>query len=210
MPKTKKVKKSIPPKKPTQKKKKSGLVSVFTKIKNRQVLNYFIGSFLIVFGIAYLYLLPSFSHKAPVTPIKIDPKLLSEKKNTQSPVKIIIPKVNIDLPVTESKIVNGYWELSENTASHGEGSANPGEKGNIVVFAHAREGLFYNLKDVKKDDVIYLFTKDKWRTYKVRDITSVFPNQTEVIKSTSTETLTLYTCTGFYDEKRLIIKALPI
>ena len=118
--------------------------------------------------------------------------------------------MNIDLPITESKIVDGYWELSENTASHGEGSANPGEKGNIVVFAHAREGLFYNLKDVKKDDVVYLFTKDKWRTYKVRDITSVFPNQVEVIKPTSNETLTLYTCTGFYDEKRLIVRAYPI
>lgn len=197
-------------KKTAKQKKKFGSVTVFSKIKNRQFLNHFLGSVLIVFGIAYLYLLPSFSHKVSTSPIKIDPKLLSEKKSTESPVKIIIPKVNIDLTVTESKIVDGYWELSENTASHGEGSANPGEKGNIVVFAHAREGLFYNLKDVKKDDVIYIFTKDKWITYKVKDITAVLPNQTQIIKPTEKETLTLYTCTGFYDEKRLIIKAYPI
>lgn len=203
----KKIKKSSPKKIP---KKKLKPRKILARIKTREFLNYILGTFLIVFGIAYLYLLPAFLPKAPISPIKIDPKLLSEKKNTQSPVKIIIPRINIDLPVIESKIVNGYWELSENTASHGEGSANPGEKGNIVVFAHARQGLFYNLKDVKSDDVIYIFTKDKWRTYKVRDITSVFPNQTEVIKPTENETLTLYTCTGFYDEKRLIIRALPI
>ena len=204
MPKVKKrSSKKIPKKKLKSKK-------VLARVKTREFLNYALGSFLIIFGVAYLYLLPVFSPKAPVTPIKIDPKLLSEKKNTESPVKIIIPRINIDLPVTESKIVNGYWELSKNTASHGEGSASPGEKGNIVVFAHARQGLFYNLKDVKKDDVIYIFTKDKWRTYKVRDITSVFPNQIEVIKPTTDETLTLYTCTGFYDEKRLIVRATPV
>lgn len=125
------------------------------------------------------------------------------------PLRIIIPNISIDLPVLEAKIVNGYWEVSENSGSHGTGSANPKEKGNIVIFAHARKGLFYNLKDVKENDSVYLFTKDNWRRYKVSEIISVYPNQTEVITPTKEEVLTLYTCTGFNDEKRLIVKALP-
>jgi len=54
------------------------------------------------------------------------------------------------------------------------------------------------------------FNKNKWYKYKVNKITAVYPNQTEVIMPTKNETLTLYTCTGFYDEKRLIVTALPV
>jgi sortase (surface protein transpeptidase) len=38
---------------------------------------------------------------------------------------------------------------------------------------------------------------------------AVYPNQTEVLQTTKKEVLTLYTCTGFTDEKRLIVTAIP-
>lgn len=44
--------------------------------------------------------------------------------------------------------------------------------------------------------------KNKWFRYKVNKITAVYPNQAEVIQPTKTDTLTLYTRTGFYDEKK--------
>jgi LPXTG-site transpeptidase (sortase) family protein len=142
-------------------------------------------------------------------PIKINSALYTSKATANDPVRILIPRSNIDLKVIDAQIVNGYWELSENTASYGLGSGHPGEKNNTVIFAHAREGLFYNLKDAQIGDIVYVFTKDKWYRYKVTKITAVYPNQTQVIKPTKNETLTLYTCTGFYDEKRLIVTAVP-
>jgi LPXTG-site transpeptidase (sortase) family protein len=142
-------------------------------------------------------------------PIQINSALYLSKDTVNDPVRILIPKSNIDLKVVDAPIVNGYWELSDNTASYGLGSGHPGAKGNTVVFAHAKEGLFYNLKDVKIGDIIYVFTKDKWYRYKISKIDAVYPNQTEVIKPTKNETLTLYTCTGFSDEKRLIVTAIP-
>ena len=142
-------------------------------------------------------------------PIIINSKLLGSQITNNNPVRILIPKADIDLSVVNAKIINGYWELSETTASYGLGSGIPGQKGNIVVFAHARQGLFYNLKDVKLNDTIYIFTKDKWYRYKVNKITAVYPNQTDVIQPTKNETLTLYTCTGFDDQKRLIVQAIP-
>ncbi len=144
-----------------------------------------------------------------VNPIVINSDLLSSKKTQSNPVRILVPKVDIDLPIVDAKIVNGYWEISETSASYGLGSGHPGEKGNMVIFAHAREGFFYNLKNTKIDDIVYVFTKDKWHRYKVSKITQVYPDQIEVIKPTKDEVLTLYTCTGFNDEKRLIITALP-
>ena len=46
-----------------------------------------------------------------------------------------------------------------------------------------------------------------WYSYEVVDIKEVYPNQTEVIEETDDETLTLYTCSGFADSKRLIVVA---
>lgn len=155
---------------------------------------------------------PSFLPKPVVNnnnPIKISSSLYASKNTTNDPVRILIPKADIDLRVIDAPIVNGYWQLSETTASYGLGSGHPGTKSNTVIFAHARQGLFYNLKDINLGDIVYIFTKDKWYRYKVNKITAVYPNQTEVIKPTKNEVLTLYTCTGFYDEKRLIVTALP-
>jgi|GEM_PF-925154 len=121
------------------------------------------------------------------------------------PEKIIIPNIGINLKIDKAKIINGYWETSEINASHGEGSANPGEKGNIVIFAHAREGLFLPLKEIKEKDTIYVLTNEKWFEYEVKEIKTVSPDQIEYIAPTKDETLTLYTCTGFLDSKRLLI-----
>lgn len=142
-------------------------------------------------------------------PIHIDPMLLTGQEALQPPLRIVIPILSIDLPVVEANAINGYWELSETSASHGVGSANPGAIGNTVVFAHAREGLFLPLKNIKKDNLIYILTKDRWYRYKVTDIKFVDPNQIEVIAPTSDETLTLFTCSGFLDNKRLIVTAKP-
>ncbi|MBI3984730.1 MAG: sortase [Candidatus Levybacteria bacterium] len=168
-----------------------------------------VGLLLILSSLIVLtYKLP-ISKNLEKSPIVINEKLLESKETKNIPVRILIPKADIDLKVTPSKVVKGYWELSETTASYGLGSGNPRNKSNTVIFAHAREGLFLNLKDVKLGDTIYVFTKDKWFRYKVNKITAVYPNNIEVIKPTKDETLTLYTCSGFYDEKRLIVTAVP-
>lgn len=142
--------------------------------------------------------------------IQIDPALMKESNVLEQPTRILMPSAGIDINVIEAEVKDGFWETSETTASHGMGSADPGQNGNSVIFAHARVGLFYNLKDLKKDDLVYVFTDKKWFAYKVTDITSVYPDQVEVIAPTKDQRLTLYTCTGYADEKRLIVVAKPI
>jgi LPXTG-site transpeptidase (sortase) family protein len=190
---------------------KRKVVAKKRKVKAHALKNKIVGLLFLCLALSIL-LLPQFLPKKIIdnkNPIKINSTLYTSTDIVNDPVRILIPKADIDLKVIDAQIVNGYWELSENTASYGLGSGHPGVKGNTVIFAHAREGLFYNLKDVKVGDIIYVFTKDKWYRYKASKIDAVYPNQTEVIKPTKNETLTLYTCTGFSDEKRLIITALP-
>jgi LPXTG-site transpeptidase (sortase) family protein len=196
--------------------KKSSPKKIISKRKKKLIVethslrNKLIGFFLLCLALAIL-IVPGLMPKKIIdkNPIKINAALYASKDLVNNPVRILIPKVDIDLKVIDAPIVDGYWTLSDNTASYGLGSGHPGSKSNTVIFAHARVGLFYNLKDVQVNDIIYVFTKTQWYRYKVNNITAVYPNQTEVLKPTKTETLTLYTCTGFSDEKRLIVTAIP-
>ena len=106
-----------------------------------------------------------------------------------------------------AKVVKGKWEVFEDSAAFGLGSTEPGKAGNTVIFAHARKGLFLPLRDIKNSDKVYVMTKDKWFAYEVKEIREVYPKQIEVIAPTTDETLTLYTCSGFADSKRLIVIA---
>ena len=139
--------------------------------------------------------------------VNIDPALLVERERKDSPVRLLIPDVNIEVAVKEAEIIKGYWQTFPDTAGFGLGSAYPGELGNQVIFAHARKGLFINLKDIKQGVKIYVLTNDHWYSYEVKEIKEVLPTQVEVIAPTLDETLTLYTCTGFTDQKRLIVTA---
>ncbi len=159
---------------------------------------------------AILVTLPSKLRSAEAAgPIQIDQQLLTDQVVKNPPVRIIIPKLNLDLPVVVAPVVGGYWQLSDTSASYGVGSAHPGEVGNMVIFAHAREGLFLPLREVKKEELVYILSADKWYRYKVSDIKFVDPSQVEVIKPTSNEQVTLFTCSGFLDSKRLVVTALP-
>lgn len=163
-----------------------------------------VGFLLITFPIAYRGFPEETSE-----PIHIDSQLLRTAQSREVPIRIIIPTVNVDLPVVEAPVVRGLWELSETTASHGIGSASPGEAGNTVIFAHARDELFGPIRELKNGDVVYVLTKDSWHKYTVSETKLVNPKDVEVIAPTPDETLTLFTCSGFLDSKRLIVVAKP-
>lgn len=140
-------------------------------------------------------------------PVSIELNNNEDLDEASLPVRIIIPDLEIDLDVQESKIVNGYWEVPEDKAAWGEGSGVPGQAGNQVIFAHARDGLFSNLENVEENMHIYVLTDDDWYTYEVGEIKEVYPNELEVIGPTDYQRLTLYTCSGYKDSKRLIVIA---
>lgn len=124
--------------------------------------------------------------------------------------RILIPSLNMDMKVEKSRIIGGYWEVFEDKAGWGEGSGYPGQSGNQVIFAHARENLFLPLRSIELDTIIYILSEPGWYNYQVTEIREVNPSQVEVIAPTQDETLTLYTCSGYKDTKRLIITAKPI
>lgn len=142
-------------------------------------------------------------------PIKIAPELTNINEVVGDfPNRILIPSLKIDLEVKPSRVVGGLWEIHEDTANFGIGSALPQDSGNTVIFAHARYNLFAPLRKIKKEEIVSIQTKNgKWYTFTVVDKKEVNPTQVEVVSQTPDKTLTLFTCSGFFDSKRLIIVA---
>ena len=142
----------------------------------------------------------------PVPVIKLS-QTQTEKLVETVPDRLTIPDLGIDVSVAKSNIVNGYWEVFNDKAGWGDQSGYPGFAGNQVIFAHARKGLFLNLKQITKGMIVKVYTEEVEYDYKVVDIKSVFPNDLSVIAPTADETLTLYTCTDTNDIKRLVVIA---
>ncbi len=130
--------------------------------------------------------------------------------NIALPTRITIPGI-VSLPVVESTKVNGTWTVSAVTANHVHASASPGSRGNIIIYAHNLKKLFGNMKKLKRGQIINIVTSDGiLHQYKVDKIQTVNPTQSELLAPTPTEVLTLYTCTGFFDAQRLVVRAEPV
>lgn len=138
-----------------------------------------------------------------------------EKLNTEKgsvPIYLEIEKANISISVKPAKIIDGVWQVYEDSVSFLETSSSPGEGGNIVIYGHNKKEIFGNLTGYNLlDETIKIITEDKKEhIYKIEDIKTVTPSEIEIVMPSDHEVLTLYTCTGFLDSKRLVIKAYPI
>ena len=76
------------------------------------------------------------------------------------------------------------------------GSANPGEKGNIIISGH-RDTHFSFLKDIKKGDHIELQSSQKTSAYQITDIQIIDKTKVDNIPADSKNKLILITCYPF-------------
>jgi len=121
-------------------------------------------------------------------------------------IRIQIPALNIDAPIIQG---DGWEQLKKGVAQH-IGTANPGEKGNMVLSGHndVFGEVFRYLDRLKAGDEIIVFSYDRSFTYVVEGWTLVEPDQVEVMKPTVNETLTLISCYPYLvDKQRIIVKA---
>lgn len=135
----------------------------------------------------------------------------SDNQVGPKPTIIEIPSLNISLPITESYISkDGIWEVSETGASYLNVSGVPGSNTNIVIYGHNKKRLFGPLPRIKANDNIIIQTEDGTKhEYKVQETKIITPDQVSEVLPTQDEVLTIYTCTGFLDSKRFVVKAKP-
>lgn len=124
-----------------------------------------------------------------------------------SPMAVLqIPAIHLAVP-----LLDGTDNLTLNHAvGHIDGTARPGEPGNIGIAGH-RDGFFRGLKDIKPKDVIEMRTQHGTDTYEVDEIQIVTPDNVGVLRPRDVASLTLVTCYPFYfigsAPKRFVVTA---
>lgn len=182
-------------------------------VKKRQFFFPKLSLILFLIGVLCLSVYSGFRvHQSMVLSFNVsDYQPVTQIQTYEAPVRVQIPAQNIDVPVIESYVRDNQWEINPDGASHLAGSANPGQRGNVVVYGHNLDRIFGRIRSLKKGDVINLSTKSGQNfSYRVEETLVVTPKDVKVIEPTLTEMLTLYTCTGFFDSQRFVVKATPV
>lgn len=120
--------------------------------------------------------------------------------------RISIPSIDVDVPVVEGD----GWEELKMGVGHRIGSANPGERGNIVISGHndVYGEIFRHLEDVSIGDEVVVYAGDTPYRYLVVAKMVVEPTEVSLLESTPNATLTLITCHPYMiDSHRLVVIA---
>ena len=206
------------------KQKKQGIISIITGNKGYFFVNLFI-ILTITFSILYLFNLVPEGLK---TIVGRDPvKEFAGNRTGELPINIKIPNIGVDTEIynpatTSIKVLNDY--LLEGAVRY-PGSALLGGDGNIFIFGHSTGfkivnnqafKTFNNLQNLKKGDLIHVFSEKYEYIYKASSVKLVDATKTLVEFNTNSKMLTLSTCDNFgektdryvaeadYVEKKLI------
>ncbi len=119
---------------------------------------------------------------------------------------IVIPAIDVDAPVVQG---DGWEELKMGVGHH-IGSANPGERGNMVVSGHndVFGEVFRRLGELEPGDEIIVHAGETPYRYLVREKRRVEPTEVSVMEPTTKATMTLITCYPYLiDTHRLVVIA---
>lgn len=119
---------------------------------------------------------------------------------------IKIPAISVSAPIVQG---DGWEQLKKGVGQH-FGTANPGERGNVVLSAHndVFGELFRDLDKLKPGDEVILYTQQKAFTYIVRQTQVVEPTRVEVMAPTRDPVVTLISCYPYLvDDKRIVVTA---
>ncbi len=132
-------------------------------------------------------------------------------KPPPSPAKrLVIPKIGVDTAVEEVTINLGTWQVADFVAGHNQGTAMPGQNGNMVLVGHRdiRGSIFLRLNELQKGDEFQVFTDTSSYRYIITEVREVLPTEVSVLNPTLDPTATLITCTPIgLATHRLVLKA---
>ncbi len=116
-----------------------------------------------------------------------------------------IESINLSSPISTTK---DTWAYPESSFVYLQNSAQQGQKGNTVIYGHNFKSLLGNLNDTQIGDKISIqLTNGKIISYTITNKYNVTQDQTHILNQTLGTRLTLFTCSGFLDSKRLVVIA---
>lgn len=165
----------------------------------------FLGFSLLVFFCYLIYQRYSPQNLA-FTNLEVRPVYASQED--LQPMSLKIDAIHLLLGIAPAEIRDNKWESSTVGVSHLKTSVIPGEKGNAILYGHNWPNLLGNLKKVKPGDkVTIIYSNNSSKDFEVEYLTKVSPKDTSILKNSEDNRITLYTCTGFLDQERLVVVA---
>jgi len=136
------------------------------------------------------------------------PRVSLPEETEQTPQRILIPRLNLDLPIEEAKLLEGQWVLADKGLSFFSGTTSFDKSGNIIIFGSNK--VLTKLNTIKKEDKIYLFGQEKYLVFEVIEIETVLPSDETIFGEGDQKTLTLFSTSDYLKGKRFVIKAKKI
>jgi len=125
-----------------------------------------------------------------------------------NPTKLIIKDLELELPIYPASLDNGKWQATTQGVSYLVSSIQPGELGNSILYGHNWPNLLGKLHKVKPGgEITIVFADASEKNFTIEYTSVVTPDQTHILNPTDDRRLTLYTCTGIFDNKRFVVTA---
>lgn len=134
------------------------------------------------------------------------PPLPPPTSGPQSPTRIVIPSLTVDWPIVEGD----SWDELMKGVGHHAGSANPGERGNMILSGHndVFGEVFKDLETLKDGDAVQIYAGGRLFKYQVRAKRIVSPNDLSVLQQTREAVVTLISCYPYrVDTQRVVVIA---
>ena len=142
--------------------------------------------------------------RAWVSPETKGPAVAIPAPVAQAGTRIIIPSIGVDAPIGEGT----DWEALKYKVGHHPGTANPGQRGNMVLAAHndIYGEIFRYLPDVPLGEIITVYAGEQAFRYRIVERRIILPEQTEVMLPTTEPTVTLISCYPYLiDTHRIVL-----
>ncbi len=132
--------------------------------------------------------------------------LAAPTSGPEQAIRLQIPALRVDAPIVQG---DGWEQLKKGVGQY-LGSANPGQKGNLVLSAHndVYGQIFRDLDRLKPGDQVIVYTQQRQYVYVVSRTLIVEPTQVEVMAPTTDATVTLISCYPYLiDTQRIVVAA---
>lgn len=138
------------------------------------------------------------------------PKTQVRSTNQLQPVRLDIPSLRLSLAIFPAKITDHVWETTDKGVSYLSSSVIPGAKGNSILYGHNYTNILGTLPAIKPGAKLMITFADGEKKIFIVETTAVIaPTDDSILKPSEHATVTIYTCTGFLDNKRFVAKAIP-
>ena len=124
----------------------------------------------------------------------------------EAPTRVVIPAIEVDALIVEGDT----WEQLKLGVGHHLHTANPGERGNMVLSAHndIYGEIFRHLDQLELGDEVIVYAGEQPHRYIVRAKQIVEPTEVNVMAATTRPVTTLISCYPYMvDTHRIVVVA---